>query len=85
MTVGAKVRYAKLFRNGSSQAVRLPKEFRFEGEKVRVRRVERGVLLEPADFDIDVWFAEMDKNGTFDVPRQDLTPQQRDDFDEPTA
>lgn len=38
---------AKLFINGGSQAVRLPKEFRFEGEEVRVRRLGRGVVLEP--------------------------------------
>ena len=37
---------AKLFLNGRSQAVRLPKEFRFRGEKVQVRRVNTGVLLE---------------------------------------
>ncbi|HEX4028714.1 MAG TPA: AbrB/MazE/SpoVT family DNA-binding domain-containing protein [Terracidiphilus sp.] len=29
---------AKLFRNGRSQAVRLPKEFRFEGTEVEIRR-----------------------------------------------
>jgi antitoxin VapB len=39
---------AKLFRNGRSQAVRLPKEFRFDGDEVRIRRVGNGVLLEPA-------------------------------------
>jgi antitoxin VapB len=38
---------AKLFWNGRSQAVRLPKEFRFVGNRVRVRRVDGGVLLEP--------------------------------------
>ena len=37
---------AKLFMNGRSQAVRLPKEFRFEGTEVRIRRSESGVLLE---------------------------------------
>jgi len=37
---------AKLFRNGRSQAVRLPKEFRFEGSEVRIRNVPGGVLLE---------------------------------------
>ena len=36
---------AKLFWNGRSQAVRLPKEFRFEGERVRVTRMGVGVLL----------------------------------------
>ena len=29
---------AKVFKNGRSQAVRLPREFRFEGDRVRVRR-----------------------------------------------
>ena len=38
---------AKLFINGGSQAVRLPKEFRFDGEEVRVRRLGQGVVLEP--------------------------------------
>lgn len=39
---------AKIFRNGRSQAVRLPKEFRFEGEEVRIRRRGKQVILEPA-------------------------------------
>jgi virulence-associated protein VagC len=38
---------AKLFRNGGSQAVRLPKEFQFRGAEVRIRRSGNGVLLEP--------------------------------------
>lgn len=38
---------AKLFVNGGSQAVRLPKEFRFEGDEVLVRRLGQGVVLEP--------------------------------------
>ena len=38
---------AKLFKNGRSQAVRLPKEFRFEGEEVYVRREGRAVVLTP--------------------------------------
>ena len=33
-------RTAKLFKNGSSQAVRLPAEFRFDGDKVYVTRDE---------------------------------------------
>ena len=52
---------AKLFRNGRSQAVRLPKEFRFEGDRVRVRRVSEGVLLEPVISDVRQWFAELDR------------------------
>jgi antitoxin VapB len=38
---------AKLFRNGRSQAVRLPKEFRFEGDEVNIRRAGKKVILEP--------------------------------------
>ncbi len=52
---------AKLFRNGRSQAVRLPQEFRFKGDRVRVRRVAEGVLLEPLTSDVREWFAEMDR------------------------
>jgi virulence-associated protein VagC len=35
---GSGVKVAKLFMNGRSQAVRLPKEFRFEGTEVAIRR-----------------------------------------------
>jgi antitoxin VapB len=52
---------AKLFRNGGSQAVRLPREFRFEGSQVRVRRVAEGVLLEPLIANPAQWFAELDR------------------------
>ncbi len=40
---------ATLFMNGGSQAVRLPKECRFAGGIVRVRKVGRAVILEPVD------------------------------------
>ena len=39
---------AKLFNHGGSQAVRLPKEFRFEGTLVHVRRVGDEVVLSAA-------------------------------------
>jgi antitoxin VapB len=38
---------AKLFTHGRSQAVRLPKEFRFEGKEVRISRIGNRVILEP--------------------------------------
>jgi len=41
---------AKLFANGKSQAVRLPKEFRFEGSEVIVKRLGNAVLLFPARY-----------------------------------
>ncbi len=52
---------AKLFMNGRSQAVRLPRDFRFEGDEVRIRRVGDGVLLEPVIPDTRKWFAELDR------------------------
>ncbi len=38
---------AKIFWSGRSQAVRLPKDFRFPGEEVRIRRHGSAVILEP--------------------------------------
>ncbi|MGH3275161.1 MAG: antitoxin [Streptosporangiaceae bacterium] len=52
---------AKLFTHGRSQAVRLPKEFRLPGDRVRVRHVGNGVLLEPIASDVDAWFDELDR------------------------
>ncbi len=39
---------ARLFSNGRSQAVRLPKEFRFEGDEVYIKRVGNAVVLLPS-------------------------------------
>jgi antitoxin VapB len=57
----AKDGIAKLFRNGRSQAVRLPLEFRFEGKAVRVRQVADGVLLQPLISDTREWFDQLDR------------------------
>jgi antitoxin VapB len=42
---------AKLFRNGRSQAVRLPKKYSFSGEEVYVKKVNGVVMLIPKDED----------------------------------
>jgi len=72
---------AKLFQNGRSQAVRLPKEFRFEGDSVRIRRVAQGVLLEPVIPDTTRWFEELDQfNSEPFLPRgrrQPVTPKRK--------
>ena len=61
---------AKLFMHGRSQAVRLPKEFRFEGTEVRVSSVGDKVILEPVRkqplFDAEAWFARLDELGARD-------------------
>ena len=72
---------AKLFRNGRSQAVRLPREFRFAGDEIRIRRLGSGVLLEPL-LSPDDWFAELDGIGgapfMVDGRDQPATPAGRD-------
>ena len=54
---------AKLFKNGNSQAVRLPREMRFKGDKVRVRKVGDTLVLEPVIANAKEWFAEIDRHG----------------------
>jgi len=58
---------AKLFMHGRSQAVRLPKAFRFEGTEVRVSRDGDRVVLEPLTprppFDVDAFWAKLDAMG----------------------
>jgi antitoxin VapB len=75
---------AKIFMHGRSQAVRLPMAFRLPGDRVRVRRVKGGILLEPMATDVDAWFAEHDRFA--DVPfmedgrRQPPMPEPKDPF-----
>jgi antitoxin VapB len=43
---------AKVFKSGNSQAVRLPKEFQFEGKEVYIKKMGRAVVLIPKN---DPW------------------------------
>ena len=52
---------AKLFKNGQSQAVRLPREFNFEGKEVYIKRVGRHVILIPKDDHWDGMINSLDK------------------------
>lgn len=79
---------AKLFSHGGSQAVRLPKAFRFEGTEVTVRRDGDAVILEPAPVkpirtraDLEAMFARIDALGGADFPERDQPPMQERDFD----
>jgi antitoxin VapB len=49
---------AKLFMNGRSQSVRLPKEFRFDGNEVTIERVGDAVVLRPL---VNRWQAMFDQ------------------------
>ena len=69
---------AKIFKNGRSQAVRLPKEFRFDCDEVFVHRQGDKVILSAKEpgwdefFDAASVFAE-----DFLTEREDLPPQER--------
>ncbi|MBN9088740.1 MAG: AbrB/MazE/SpoVT family DNA-binding domain-containing protein [Reyranella sp.] len=69
---------ARLFRNGRSQAVRLPKEFRFEGDEVYVKRVAGGVMLLAKD---DPWASVEEAYSLADpkhpIRRHTAAPQKR--------
>jgi antitoxin VapB len=76
---------AKLFQTGRSQAVRLPKEFRFEGTEVRIRRAGQTVVLEPISDDWK-WLDELRKLGPLDddvvaAANEKLPQQERPELD----
>jgi len=66
---------ARLFQSGRSQAVRLPKEYRFAGTEVVVKHFGNGVLLLPVD---DPWQTLAAGLAAFE-PGFELTRQQPDD------
>jgi antitoxin VapB len=70
-------RTARLFRNGRSQAVRIPKEFEFEGDEVVIARGEDGKLtLEPVKRKPSL----LDVLATLEpLPEEDWLPQITDD------
>ena len=77
---------AKLFKVGGSQAVRLPKEFRLPGDRVRIHREGQRIILEPVEEvprrsveEIRAWLAEIQAlaGEGFERPEQP-PPQERD-------
>lgn len=56
-----RVKTAKLFKNGDSQAVRLPREFRFAGKEVLIKRVGSAVVLLPKAKSWDTLVDSLDK------------------------
>jgi antitoxin VapB len=73
---------AKLFKNGQSQAVRLPKEFRFEGDEVIIKRVGKAVVLLSASDSFDTLFDSLDKfsDDFMDERNQPKEQQQRSEL-----
>lgn len=75
---------AKIFWSGRSQAVRLPKDFRFDTELVRIRRHGTTVILEPISEDwewLDVLCKELDKD-FISAANEQPEQQKRQELDE---
>lgn len=75
---------AKVFWSGRSQAVRLPRAFRFNANEVRIRRHGSSVILEPIASDWQ-WLDELPGSFTDDAATAALEPvesQQRAELDD---
>ncbi len=76
---------ARVFWSGRSQAVRLPKEYRFEGEEVRIRRHGDSVILEPIASDwswLDAISGQMSDDFLAEGREQPSMPADRAELDE---
>ena len=72
---------AKIFTNGRSQAVRLPKAFRFDTEEVYIRRVGSDVILSANKPSWHDFFQEVSVFGDdFLAERDNAPPQEREAF-----
>ncbi|MFZ5775770.1 MAG: antitoxin [Thermodesulfobacteriota bacterium] len=71
---------AKVFWSGRSQAIRLPKEFRFDCKEVRIRRHGAEVILEPIPTDW-AWLDALVAKG-IDLRREQPDPQERPELEE---
>ena len=78
---------AKVFWSGRSQAVRLPKEFRVDGDEVRIHREGSKIILEPIPKDW-AWLDELQKRvGRLDddfvaAVNEELPMQERPELDD---
>ena len=52
---------AKIFQNGRSQAIRLPKAFRLSGTEVKISRDGNRIILEPLEQSWDDWLLAIDQ------------------------
>jgi antitoxin VapB len=72
---------AKVFMNGRSQAIRLPKEFRFDSDEVYLRKIGNEVVISSSKPTWDTFFNQKTAFGADFFPqREDTPPQERDFF-----
>jgi antitoxin VapB len=73
---------AKIFKNGQSQAIRLPKEFRFDTDEVFISKEgDKVILLPKLKMTWEEFFAQHEPCPEFDIDRSDnILPQERNFF-----
>jgi antitoxin VapB len=71
---------AKVFTSGNSQAIRLPKEFRFDESEVVIKKVGHVVMLFPTHYRADDLFAMLDEIGPLEIERDPPPAQQARDL-----
>ena len=75
---------AKIFQNGQSQAVRLPKEFRFENQKEVFIKKQNGVVMLIPKNDKTIWDRMFDSlenfSDDFEIPRDEAVQKREDLF-----
>ena len=72
---------ARIFNNGNSQAVRLPKEFRFEEDEVVIKKLGDMVVLLPKKYRAETLLAMLEEIGPMDLTREQPIEQQARDFE----
>lgn len=72
---------AKIFQTGRSQAVRLPKEFRFKGKEVYIKKIGSDVVLssKPDSWE-DFFLSDKKVSPDFMIDKRDLALEERDIF-----
>jgi len=72
---------ARIFNNGNSQAVRLPKEFRFDEDEVIIKKIGDMVILLPTKYKAETLLAMFEEIGSMEIEREQPMEQQERDFE----
>ncbi len=75
-------RRAKVFQNGGSAAVRIPKEFQLEDDDLMITKLNDGIFISPAPKRVSVaaWWAAWDADPTFMADGRQQPAMQKRDF-----
>lgn len=72
---------AKVFQNGRSQAIRLPKEYRVNSDEVYIEKIGHSIIITPKEKSKwDVMRKALDDLGELELEREQLPLQERDLF-----